>query len=77
VHTQTTGVPFHRDRPRAAAHGAVLDQRARGIRVDVEIDPFSTVRAANADGVLHAGIVARAGRDVTAGGTRGVRPDRG
>jgi hypothetical protein len=31
VHTQTTGVPFHHDRPRAAAHRAVLDQRARGI----------------------------------------------
>jgi hypothetical protein len=57
MHTQTTGVPFHRDRPRAAAHRTVLDQHARGVRVDVKIDPFSTVRAANADGVLHAGIV--------------------
>ena len=68
MHTQATGVPFHRDRPRPAAHRAVLDQHARGIRVDVEIDPLSAVRAANADRVLHAGIVARADRDVTVAG---------
>lgn len=64
VHTQAAGVPFHRDRPRAATHRAVLDEHAGGVRVDVQIDPLSTVRAANADGVLHTGIVAHGDRDV-------------
>jgi hypothetical protein len=66
MHAQPTTVPFYSDRPWAAAHRAVFDQHARGIRVDVEIDPLSTVRAANANGVLHAGILACAGRNITA-----------
>src|SRR6185503_413117 len=66
VYAQPTGVALYRDGPRLAAHRAVLDQVARGIRVDVEIDPLSTVGASNAGGVLHASILARAGRNVTA-----------
>src|ERR1041385_338708 len=65
VHAQPTRVALHGDSPRPAAHGAVLDERARGVRVDIEIDPLATVRATNVDRVLHRRILARLGRDVT------------
>jgi hypothetical protein len=66
MHAQPTAVvPFDADRPWAAAHRAVFDQHARGIRVDVEIDPLSTVRAADANGVLHADILACVGPNIT------------
>jgi len=44
----------------AGAHRAVFDQHARGVWVDVEIDPLATIWAANADRVLHLDIFARA-----------------
>src|SRR3954470_18788334 len=72
VYAQPTGVPFHGDRPWPAAHRAVFDQQAGRVRVDVEVHPLAAVRATNADGVLHGGILTHAGRNVTPPGRRGL-----
>ena len=53
MHAQPAALAHHGDGPGPTAHGAILDEHALRIRIDIEVDPLAAVRAANANRVLH------------------------
>lgn len=55
---QPITLPLDGDRPRPAADSAIFDEHAPRIRIDVEVDPLTAVRATHANGVLHLSTIA-------------------
>jgi hypothetical protein len=39
--------------PGSTAHGAVLDEHAARIGIDVQVDPFAAIRTTNTNRVFH------------------------
>lgn len=59
MHAHLVAVALDHHLPRVAADGAILDEGAGRLGIDVEVDPLTAVRAAHANRLFHAGSVAQ------------------